>query len=1227
MKNLYTWLTCFIILSITPRLAHAQIISAGSVTGSIVACSGNVSVSPYLQQFTVFGNGLTNNINITTPTNFELSTNATSGYASSLILIQNGSTVASTVVYIRSTATAAAGTISGNITLASTGADTVIVPIAGIINAIPTVNPISNQTFYSGITSTAINFSGTVPNTVYNWTNSNSSIGLATSGSGNIAGFTATNASCTPVTATVTVTPSANGCTGSPQIFTITVNPLPVLGSYTNSTLIAGQNLKITPSVAPINASSLVAYTNTNFTGILSVNPITGVVTVTNAKPAGVYNITLKATSTNGCITTATSFVLTVNNPTCSQSLFISTPAVNTTSGFSNYNTVAVGDFNGDGKQDIASAGSTVSIRLGNGDGTFGDSTQINVGFTPTAIAIGDFNGDGKQDFAAANIGGFVSIRLGNGLGGFSAKPDINLNGDATSIAIGDFNGDGKQDFIVASRESPTSAYVCLGDGTGGFTSATVGVNPHSTFIAIGDFNSDGKQDFVTAGSGGGSIGLGNGIGGFSVTSLTSSFLNGVAIGDFNEDGKQDIAMAGDGANTVTIRLGDGLGTFSAPIASTGTNAVAIAVGDFNGDGKQDIATASNSNPSAVAIRLGDGTGGFSSATNTIIGNGSSTSSFAVSDLNGDGKQDIVVTTTNLSGNYSSYISSLLGGANDINVKGNSISIPNGDNSPSITDFTDFGSVCSTGGVIIKTFTIENTGATALQLNSGAINFTGTNAGMFTLGGITLPTFIAGGASTTFTITFTPSAVAGAKTATVHIANNNCNKADYNFALTATVNALPQGSLIGNAACIADAGQFTYTASSGTAPYTLIISGVNYTNVRSGAPFNALPNPASTTTYTFTSAVDSSGCTSNFTNIVATITKYGDTLAFNNDVNNGNIQGANTMLLADGSSCRTVASILPDNADPAHIAGIFTAKVWVETAQPSGYVKRHYQITPATNAGMATATVILYFTQQEFTDFNAVNSTKLPVDATDAANNKANLLIEKRSGISSDGSGLPNTYPTATNPTNIIPTSVSWNATANRWEVTFKVTGFSGFFAKTQPTVLPVTLLSFTANLTNNKTTALQWNVTDQVNIKTYVVERSTHGNSFSAIGSMAANSLAITNYTYADASVQVASIVFYRLKIMGIDGTISYSQIVSVKPGGSNFITIFPNPAKDYIWLQGGDAGLIGTNALMTDMQGRIMSKTRITSWPMQIDISGFSNGVYFIKVDDKYYKVVIDR
>lgn len=145
--------------------------------------------------------------------------------------------------------------------------------------------------------------------------------------------------------------------------------------------------------------------------------------------------------------------------------------------------------------------------------------------------------------------------------------------------------------------------------------------------------------------------------------------------------------------------------------------------------------------------------------------------------------------------------------------------------------------------------------------------------------------------------------------------------------------------------------------------------------------------------------------------------------------------------------------------------------MWVANSQPANFVKRHYQITPGTNTQQATAQVTLYFTQQEFTDFNEVNEIKLPLNAADKEDYKANLRIEKRPGFSIDGSGLPNSYigdiitfkPSEANG------EVKWNNDAQYWEVTFDVIGFSGFFVKTSQTALPLNLISFTATKRSEK--------------------------------------------------------------------------------------------------------------------------------------------------------------
>ena len=143
-----------------------------------------------------------------------------------------------------------------------------------------------------------------------------------------------------------------------------------------------------------------------------------------------------------------------------------------------------------------------VSILLGDGTGSFGPATNFPVGTNPLSLAIADFNSDGKLDIAVANVGtasNNVSILLGTGTGSFGPAGSVVAGIAPRSVAIGDFNSDGKSDLAVANAQSEDVS-ILLGDGTGSFGPATnfdIGTQP--IFVAIGDFNSDGKPDIVTA--------------------------------------------------------------------------------------------------------------------------------------------------------------------------------------------------------------------------------------------------------------------------------------------------------------------------------------------------------------------------------------------------------------------------------------------------------------------------------------------------------------------------------------------------------------------------------------------------------------------------------------------------------------------------------------------------------------------------------------------------------
>ena len=136
--------------------------------------------------------------------------------------------------------------------------------------------------------------------------------------------------------------------------------------------------------------------------------------------------------------------------------------------------------------------------------------------------------------------------------------------------------------------------------------------------------------------------------------------------------------------------------------------------------------------------------------------------------------------------------------------------------------------------------------------------------------------------------------------------------------------------------------------------------------------------------------------------------------------------------------------------------------MWNENVQ-SVFVRRHFEIMPQTGTpATATGIVTLYFTPIDFESFNNVNLVRLPFSGSDAFG-KARLIIEKRDGVSNNNTGLPQSYSGSVTNINPDDNNIVWNPTAIRWEVSFAVTGFGGFFVKTQMGALPLRLISFTA--------------------------------------------------------------------------------------------------------------------------------------------------------------------
>lgn len=314
------------------------------------------------------------------------------------------------------------------------------------------------------------------------------------------------------------------------------------------------------------------------------------------------------------------------------------------------------GDLNNDGKLDIVAGLSTgttsgtVAILLGDGAGGFSPAANSPIhtlSSNPGTVAIGDFNEDGKRDLAVPGSSGGVDILLGDGTGGFAAGVNTTTNGTTLSLTVGDFNGDAHLDVLMGTR-------MVLGTGTGTFGAPiVVGVPDISSVALTGDVNNDGHLDVVAGGQSGLTIVLGDGTGnlvqaksytsGFTIFGAASSFA---ALGDFNEDGKVDLAAVQQ--RGIGILDGDGTGAFNDALSYTTTvlNPRYLVAADFNNDGKQDFVTASSANlpqGSTIEVAHGDGNGGF---TKKSISNFGVSQPFAIAtaDFNNDGKLDLAVT-------------------------------------------------------------------------------------------------------------------------------------------------------------------------------------------------------------------------------------------------------------------------------------------------------------------------------------------------------------------------------------------------------------------------------------------------------------------------------------------------------------------------------------------------------------------------------------------------------
>ena len=284
-----------------------------------------------------------------------------------------------------------------------------------------------------------------------------------------------------------------------------------------------------------------------------------------------------------------------------------------------------------------------------------GPSSPVTVGAEPRAIAVGDLNGDGNLDFATADRGpNTITPVYGNGLGGFTPGAPLGAGDNPESIVLADFDGDTRLDIAVGNRSADT-VWVLLQEAPGAFNAlepiSSGGDAPVA--IAVGRLDDNESPDLVVANSGGDTgssinvtvlLNEGTGFSPPEGGAMPSSVASGVLLDDFDEDGELDLYVTGG-----VLRLGLGDGTFGAAtqVASTGAR-LRVASADVDGDGHHDLVVPGSSvgTSSTTMVLLGNGGGGFHLQEDSLLAGGQPfyPSAIAIARFNADPFGDLLAT-------------------------------------------------------------------------------------------------------------------------------------------------------------------------------------------------------------------------------------------------------------------------------------------------------------------------------------------------------------------------------------------------------------------------------------------------------------------------------------------------------------------------------------------------------------------------------------------------------
>lgn len=522
------------------------------------------------------------------------------------------------------------------------------------------------------------------------------------------------------------------------------VTPVPLISFVSPvSATAGGADFTLTVSGADFVASSVVNWNGSALsTTFVNADELTATVPAAQIASGGTGQVTVQ---TLGCSGTCTLVSNVVYVPVGAATSGINVATLSSTVGAQPFQ-LSEGDFNGDGKLDLAVANlgaDTVSILLGNGDGTFQAQTTISTLSEPFGIAVGDLNGDGVEDLVIGNDTSGLNVAIGNGDGTFTVIT-LATGSCAVKPALADMNRDGKLDIVVAN-ECGNGIVVYLGNGNGTFQAATTILGSLASYAAVvADLNGDGNLDIVAASQGTNMLDVytGTGTGAFSaVTHYTAvSTPWALAAADFDGDGKIDVVVGSHGSSGFVFLKGNGDASFAAPVSITNSGSNQdLATGDLNTDGKLDLVSLSGAG--VVEVRFANGDGTFQAP--QTIGNGNGGYGLTLGNFATAGGLNVAATGS--SANVHLYLQTVL-------------------LSPASENFGAVG----IGSSAQQVFTVTN--ATSNTVNVAGISFTGANTGDFSQNN-TCSSPLAPAATCAITVTFAPSAT-GARSGSLSIADD-----------------------------------------------------------------------------------------------------------------------------------------------------------------------------------------------------------------------------------------------------------------------------------------------------------------------------------------------------------------------------------------------------------------------------------------------------------------------